>query len=144
MTPLVLARKSSCPHENFLTRSTQFFISVVLHLQGGIAIRSVFSAGNSLADTTASSICLEYVFQHCTSLHLDLAIVGHGLSFQERAEFVRCIQGVFRLPVILIVEGELLGSIRADSHIDVNAPIEKLVCAIKRLFGEEQSRAVAV
>jgi hypothetical protein len=58
--------------------------------------------------------------------------------------FCNCIQGVFRLPVILIVEGELLGSIRADSHIDVNAPIEKLVCAIKRLFGEEQSRAVAV
>ena len=42
-----------------------------------------------------AAICLEDVFQHCASLHLDLAIVGHGLSFQERAEFVRCIQGFF-------------------------------------------------
>jgi hypothetical protein len=39
-----------------------------------------------------AAISLEDVFQHCASLHLDLAIVGHGLSFQERAEFVRCIQ----------------------------------------------------
>lgn len=91
-----------------------------------------------------AAICLEDVFQQCASLHIDLAIVGHGFSFQERAEFVRCIQEVFRLPVILIVEGELFASIRADSHIDVNAPSEELVCAIKRLFGEQQSRAVAV
>jgi len=91
-----------------------------------------------------AAISLEDVFQQCGPGHFDVAIVGHGFSIQERAEFVRCIRGVFRLPVILIAEGQLLASMHADSHIDVDAPTEELVCAIQQLLDDKGLAAVAV
>jgi len=80
-----------------------------------------------------AAVSLEDVFQQCGPGHFDVAIVGHGFSLHERAEFVRCIRGVFRLPVILIGEGQLLASLQADSHLDVSAPTEDLVCAIQHI-----------
>lgn len=91
-----------------------------------------------------AALSLEDVFQQCGSGHFDVAIVGHGFSIQERAEFVRCIRGVFRIPVILIAKGQFLASLNADSHIDVDAPTEELVCAIQRLLDDKGLAAVAV
>ena len=91
-----------------------------------------------------AALSLEDVFEQCGSGHFDVAIVGHGFSIQERAEFVRCIRGVFRLPVILIADGQLLASLHADSHIAVDAPTEDLVCAIQQLIDNKGMSAVAV
>lgn len=91
-----------------------------------------------------AAISLEDVFQQCGPGHFDVAIVGHGFSIQERAEFVRCIRGVFRIPVILIAEGQLLASMHADSQIDVGAPTEDLVFAIQQLIGDKGLAKVAV
>jgi DNA-binding NarL/FixJ family response regulator len=91
-----------------------------------------------------AALSLEDVFQQCASGHFDVAIVGHGFSIQERAEFVRCIRGVFRIPVILIAEGQVLASLHADSHIDVGAPTEDLVGAIQQLLDDKGLAAVAV
>ena len=88
-----------------------------------------------------AAVSLEDVFHQCGSCHFDVAIVGHGFSLQERAEFVRCIRGVFRLPVILIAEGQFLVSLRADLHVDVGAPTEELVCAIQQLIANKGSAA---
>jgi len=91
-----------------------------------------------------AAVSLEDVFQQCGSGRFDVAIVGHGFSVQERAQFVRCFRGVLRLPVILIAEGQFLASLQADSHLDVSAPPEDLVCAIQQLLGYKGLSAVAV
>lgn len=91
-----------------------------------------------------AAISLEDVFQQCGSCRFDVAIVGHGFSIQERAEFVRCLRRVFRLPVILIAEGQILASLHADSHIAVDAPTEVLVCAIQQLLNDKGPARVAV
>ena len=87
---------------------------------------------------------LEDVFHLCRSHQFDVAIVGHAFSLAERAEFVRCIQRDFSLPVILIENGQVMASLHADSHIHVNDSPEELVCAIKRLLNGNGSAAVAV
>jgi hypothetical protein len=91
-----------------------------------------------------AAISLEDVFRLCGSSRFNIAIVGHAFSLAERAEFVRCIQGDFLLPVILIEDGQVLASLHADSHIHVNDSPEELVCAIKRLMNGHGSTAVAV
>jgi len=93
-----------------------------------------------------AAISLEEVFHQCGHGHFDVAIVGHGFSIQERAGFVRCIQGIFHLPIILIAEGQFLASMHADSHINVEAPTKDLVDAIQRLIDDRgaHSNAVAV
>jgi DNA-binding NarL/FixJ family response regulator len=91
-----------------------------------------------------AAISLEDVFQQCGSGRFDVAIVGYGFSVQERAEFVRWFRGVLRLPVILIAEGQFLASLQADSHLDVSAPPEDLVCAIQQVLGDKGLSAVAV
>jgi hypothetical protein len=93
-----------------------------------------------------AAISLEEVFHQCGHGHFDVAIVGHGFSIQERAGFVRCIQGIFHLPIILIAEGQLLASLHADSRVDVEASAEELVCAIQRVIEDKGSwpKAVAV
>lgn len=91
-----------------------------------------------------AAISLEDVFRLCASGRFDLAIVGHAFSLAERAEFVRCIHGDFLLPVILIEDGQVLASLRADSHIHVNDSPEELIRAIKHLMNRHGSAAVAV
>jgi hypothetical protein len=91
-----------------------------------------------------AAISLEDVFQQCGSGHFDVVIVGHGFSIQERAEFVSCIHEVFHLPVILIAKGQFLASLHADSHVDVEASAEDLVCAIQRVIEDRGSRPHAV
>ena len=93
-----------------------------------------------------AAISLEDVFHQCGHGHFDVAIVGLGFSIQERAEFVRCIQGVFHLPVIVIAKDQFLASLHADSHVDVDSSIEELICAIQRVIedGGERRNAVAV
>lgn len=83
-----------------------------------------------------AAIALDDVFVFCASTRFDLAIVGHAFSVAEKTEFVRCIQGKFQLPVILIDEGQMLASLRVDSRVHVNAPTGELVCAIQRLMAE--------
>ena len=91
-----------------------------------------------------AAISLEDVFQQCGPGHFDVAIVGYGFSIQERAEFVSCIHGVFHLPVILIAKGQFLPGLHADLHVDVEAPVEELVCAIQRVIEDSGSRHNAV
>ncbi|MGZ7077765.1 MAG: hypothetical protein ACXVJL_17340, partial [Candidatus Angelobacter sp.] len=91
-----------------------------------------------------AAISLEDVFRLCGSRRFDVAIVGHAFSVAERAEFVRCIQGDFLLPVILIDEGQILASLHANSHVHVDAPAEELVRAIERLANDKGPAAVAV
>ena len=92
----------------------------------------------------AAAISLEEVFHQCGHGHFDAAIVGLGFSIQERAGFVRCIHGIFHLPVILIVEGQWLASLHADSRVGVEASAEELVCAIQRVIEDRGSRPKAV
>jgi hypothetical protein len=91
-----------------------------------------------------AAISLEDVFRLCGSVRFDLAIVGHAFSIAEKADFVRCIQGDFQLPVILIDEGQIMASLHADSHVHVNAPTADLIRAIERLMDGTGSAAVAV
>jgi hypothetical protein len=90
-----------------------------------------------------AAISLEDVFRLCSSTRFDLAIVGHAFSIAEKAEFVRCIQREFQLPVILIDEGQMPASLRVDSRVHVNAPAGELILAIQRLM-EERGLAAAV
>jgi hypothetical protein len=91
-----------------------------------------------------AAMSLEDVFHLCTSSRFDLAIVGHAFSIAERAEFVRCTRGDFRLPVILIDEGPILGSLPADDHVHVDAPTEELIYAIERVMNGYGAAAIAV
>jgi hypothetical protein len=91
-----------------------------------------------------AAMSLEEVCRLCRCSRFDLAIVGHAFSVAERSEFVRCIQGDFHLPVILIDEGQMMASLHVDSHVHVAAPTEELVRAIERLMGDKGSSAVAV
>ena len=111
-----------------------------------VGLGDLVSARNAALRTAGfevvAAISIEDVFQECGPARFDIAIVGHAFSIQERAEFVRCIQGIFRLPVILIAEGQIFASIRADSQIDVDAPPEDLISAIHRVIDEKRSPAV--
>jgi hypothetical protein len=91
-----------------------------------------------------AAISLEEVFHQCGHGHFDVAIVGLGFSIQERAEFVRCVQGVFHLPVILIAGDQWLASLHADSRVDVEASAEELVCAIQRVIEDKGARPKAI
>jgi len=91
-----------------------------------------------------AAICLEDVFHQCGHGHFDVAIVGLGFSIQERAEFVRSIQGFFYVPVILIAQGQLLASLHAASQVDVEASAEELICSIQRVIEDSGARPSAV
>jgi hypothetical protein len=86
-----------------------------------------------------AATCLEELAQHCDSVRFDAAVVGYAFSIPEKALFVRCIQGVFRLPVVLISDGPPVFSITADKHICVDAPAEDLVRAITQLMSGRMS-----
>ena len=90
--------------------------------------------------------CLEEVAQQCSSGRFDAAVVASIFSIQEKAMFVRCIQGVFQLPVVLISDGPHVASITADTHVRVDAPADDLVTAIIQLVsgGVREPRAVRI
>jgi DNA-binding NarL/FixJ family response regulator len=88
-----------------------------------------------------AAICLEDLVHACTSARFDVAIVGYAFSVQEKARFVRCLQGVFQLPVILITgRPQYLAAIRADSYIHMDAPLSDLVCAVSQLGDDPDPR----
>jgi hypothetical protein len=91
-----------------------------------------------------AAICLEDIFHQCGSGRFDVAIVGHGFSIHEKAEFVRCIHGLFHLPVIVIAQGQWLASLHADSQVDVEASAEELICSIQRVIEGRGSRPSAI
>jgi len=111
-----------------------------------VGLGDLVSARNAALRTAGfevvAAISIEDVFQECGPARFDIAIVGHAFSLHERAEFVRCIQGIFRLPVILIAEGEIFASIRADAQIGVDAPPKDLISAIHRVIDEKRSPVV--
>jgi DNA-binding NarL/FixJ family response regulator len=113
-----------------------------------IGLGDLVSARNAalrrLGFDVVAAISLEEVFRLCGSSRFDVAIVGHAFSISERADFLRCLQEDFRLPVILIDNAQSLASLRADSHVHVDAPTEDLVRAIERLMDEQDSTAIAV
>jgi hypothetical protein len=114
----------------------------VLSVGLGDLVSSRNAALRTAGFDVVAAISIEEVFLHCVPVRFDVAIVGHAFSMQERAQFVRCIQGVFRLPVILIAEGEVQASIPADSLIRVDAPAEDLVCAINRIIEDRRLPAM--
>jgi hypothetical protein len=83
------------------------------------------------------------VVQQCSAIRFDVSIVGHAFSLLEHTEFVRCLQGIFHLPVILITEGPALNSLRADLHVQVDAPLQDLIWAIGQLSGEKPYQRAA-
>src|SRR6476469_9832369 len=86
-----------------------------------------------------SALCLEDVARACACHHFDVAIVGYAFSIPEKAQFVRCLQGVFRLPVILITgRNRYVGAVRADSYVPIDAPFSDLLGAITRLAGDQE------
>lgn len=88
-----------------------------------------------------AALCLEDVARACTSCRFDVAIVGYAFSVLEKAQFVRCLQGVFRLPVILITgRSQYLAAIRADSYVPMGAPFRDLLRAVQQLAGDQQPR----
>jgi hypothetical protein len=91
-----------------------------------------------------AAISMEEVLRLCGSNRFDVAVVGHTFSIPEQAEFVRCIQRDFRLPVILIDSAKMPAGLHADSHVHVDAPTGELVRAIERLMDERNSPAIAV
>lgn len=113
-----------------------------------IGLGDLVSARNAALRTAGfdvvAAISLEDVFHLCSSSRFDLAIVGHAFSIAERAEFVRCTRGDFRLPVILIDEGQIMASLRVDSHIHVNDSAEELIRAVERLMNGKTRSAIAV
>ncbi|OAI56964.1 hypothetical protein AYO50_02180 [Acidobacteria bacterium SCGC AG-212-P17] len=113
-----------------------------------IGLGDLVSARNAALRTAGfdvvAAISLEDVFHLCASSRFDLAIVGHAFSVAERAELVRCTRGDFRLPVILIDEGQILGSLPVDDHVHVDAPTEELIYAIERVMNGYGAAAIAV
>jgi hypothetical protein len=91
-----------------------------------VGLGDLVSARNAALRTAGfevvAAISIEDVFHECGPARFDIAIVGHAFSIPERAEFVRCIQGIFRLPVILIAEGEIFASIRSARRSDFRDP----------------------
>jgi hypothetical protein len=88
-----------------------------------------------------SALCLEDLARACACYRFDVAIVGYAFSVPEKAQFVRCLQGVFQLPVILIIgRSQYLASIRADSYISIDAPFTDLLRAVSQLAGDQEQR----
>jgi DNA-binding NarL/FixJ family response regulator len=86
-----------------------------------------------------AALCLQDLARACASVQFDVAIVGYAFSVPEKAQFVRCLQGVFRLPVILITSrSQYLASIRADSYVSIDAPFSDLLGAISELAGDQE------
>jgi DNA-binding NtrC family response regulator len=84
-----------------------------------------------------AAICLEDLAHACTSSRFDVAVVGCTFPIREKIQFVRCLQGVFRVPVILITgRTEYMASMRANSYIHMDAPLSDLLCAVNRLAGD--------
>jgi len=82
------------------------------------------------------------VVQQCGAVSFDVAIVGDAFSVLEKVEFVRCVRNIYGVPVILIAEGHPLVSLRADLYVDVEAPVEDLIWAIRQLT-QVRSRSAA-
>lgn len=88
-----------------------------------------------------SALCLQDLARACSSSQFDVAIVGYAFSIGEKAQFVRCLQAVFRLPVILITaRSQYVPAVRADSYVPMDAPFSDLLGAISQLAGDQQPR----
>jgi hypothetical protein len=88
-----------------------------------------------------AALCLDDLVRACASTQFAVAIVGYAFSIPEKAQFVRCLQGVFRLPVILITSrSQYLASIRADSYVSIEAPFSELLGAISQFAGDQEQR----
>ena len=86
-----------------------------------------------------SALSLDELARACTSAQFDVAIVGYAFSIPEKAQFVRCLQGVFHLPVILITgRNRYVGAVRADSYVPIDAPFSDLLGAISQLAGDQE------
>lgn len=89
----------------------------------------------------ASALCLEDLARACTTDRFDVAIVGYAFSVPEKAQFVRCLQGAFGLPVILITKrNQYLAAVRADAYVPMEAPFSDLLGAISQFAGDQKPR----
>jgi hypothetical protein len=85
-----------------------------------------------------AALCLDDLAWACTSIQFDVAIVGYAFSIAEKDQFVRCLQGVFRLPVILITRrNQYLAAVRADAYVPMEAPLSDLLGAISQFAGDQ-------
>jgi DNA-binding response OmpR family regulator len=113
----------------------------VLSVGMGDLVSSRNAALRSAGFQVVAAVCLEDVARACTSARFDVAIVGYAFSIQEKTQFVRCLQGVFRVPVILITgRTQYIATIRADSYVHMDAPLDELVCAVSRLENDPDPR----
>jgi len=86
---------------------------------------------------------MEEAARACWLTDYDVAIVGYAFTNEEKSLLVRCVQAIFQVPVILITDGESLGSLRADSYIHVDAPPEELIHAIGTVVESKSLRSAA-
>ncbi len=64
------------------------------------------------------------------------------LLIADRSGIIRMVQEKFSLPVVLMTDGQFLGSLPVDTYVHVDAPEEDLVFALKVLV-ENEARAAA-
>ena len=88
-----------------------------------------------------TALCLGDLARACTCYRFDVAIVGYAFPIEEKAQFVRCLQGVFGLPVILVTKrNQYLAAVRADAYVPMEAPFSDLLSAISQFAGQQQPR----
>lgn len=87
-----------------------------------------------------AAISLDGILQRCCAQRFDLAVVDHAYSVPETAQLVRCLQDVFRVPVVLIWRESRLESIPAEENVALQAPLEDLLTAIRRLVALPHTR----
>lgn len=69
----------------------------------------------------------------CQPSEFDLAIVGHLLSGREKQRLVRHFREKCAVPVLLVVQGPFLTTLRADAYITSDTPIHELVHTAQQL-----------
>jgi|GEM_PF-1419217 DNA-binding response OmpR family regulator len=84
-----------------------------------------------------SATTLEDTGKACLSAKYDLAIIGCAFTNEERSALVRCVKGIFHLPVIIVADADCPRSLPADSYLQVDAPPESLLDAVRMLLGDK-------
>ena len=69
----------------------------------------------------------------CQPEEFDLAVVGHLLTNGDKQRLVRHFREKCRVPVLLVVQGPFLTTLRADAYLPADTPIGELVRKARQL-----------
>lgn len=79
----------------------------------------------------------------CQPATFDLAIVGHMLANRDKQRLVRHFREKCIVPVLLVVQGPFLTTLRADAYVSADKPINELVQTAQRLTANSASTRTA-